>query len=398
MSFFPLLVAAGIGGGVLCGWLAGCRSGVVSVPDVPPALPLAVPSDPCPSDVLKQILTILPFPALLLDHGCRLFFAGPEARAVLQDALGALIRHPALFIMFRAASENGTTESSDIPLDVPVRRLLRVTLVPLPQDLSAADAPLMLMLFEDISAQEAIERSRADFVAFASHELRTPLSALSGFIETLRGPAADDPDAQRQFLGIMAQQAGRMQKLVDRLLTLSRAEMLERRRPQGVIRTEALAEMLREETADFLAARDAVLELRVSAFSLPGDPDQMLQVLINLTENAAKYARVPGRVTHIVLSCAAHRAGDQDGVLLSVSDNGPGIEARHLPRLTERFYRAGQPSDDGTGLGLAIVSHSVDRHLGKLLIDSTPGEGTTFSVWLPLRPERPVPRERASLV
>jgi two-component system phosphate regulon sensor histidine kinase PhoR len=240
---------------------------------------------------------------------------------------------------------------------------------------------------------------RADFVANASHELRTPLASLIGFIDTLRGPAAEDKPAQQRFLGIMAEQAARMNRLIDDLLSLSRIELTEHQPPSERV---DLADLLPRLAAGFeprLAERSITLDLQI-ADHLPdviGDADQLEQVAQNLFDNAVKYGRDGGRVSVSAQAAsaparstaAAPRWPTRPGIVLSVTDEGQGIPREHLARLTERFYRVDKGRSrnvGGTGLGLAIVKHIVNRHRGQLLIESEVGKGTTVTVWLPQAP------------
>ncbi|HEX3916756.1 MAG TPA: ATP-binding protein [Caulobacteraceae bacterium] len=276
--------------------------------------------------------------------------------------------------------------------------------------LSAAGEPnLALLTLRDETELRRSERTRADFLANASHELRTPLASLAGFIETLRGHARDDPAARDRFLAIMHDQAGRMARLIEDLMSLSRIELGEHIPPQGradlrltvqdVI--DALAPLAQEKTVGFdLSLPDAPAPVN------PADRDQMVQVIQNLAENAVKYAPCGSRVTiEVAADVSAEaamapgqpgaaqmslltpdHASDQRYVLLRVRDAGPGIAREHLPRLAERFYRVeGQKPGErpGTGLGLAIVKHIVNRHRGGLTVESAPGQGATFTVYLP---------------
>lgn len=343
-------------------------------------------------------LELLPCPALFVDHHGLLLHANTEAERIFGEAITSLPRQPTVFSALAAARNSAEAITVDIVLDVPVTRAIKITLRQIPAEMSDTEHPLFLMMLEDRSSDESLKRTRTDFVAYASHELRTPLAALSGFIETLRGPAADDPEASRQFLEIMSGQAQRMQKLIDRLLTLSRVEMLEHRRPQGRIESEDIVGQVEDEISPLLQARGATLEVSVTPLRCPGDPDQIVQVLLNLIENAAKYASTDEHPARIRLTCTGGMNGSKEGILFTVSDDGPGIEAHHLPRLTERFYRVSEGSDGGSGLGLAIVRHIVDRHDGRLMIESTPGQGTTCMIWLPFRPDRRLSRERPSVL
>jgi len=252
-----------------------------------------------------------------------------------------------------------------------------------PMDAPIADGGRAVVVLSDRSRERAVERMRADFVANVSHELRTPLASLIGFIDTLRGPAADDPPAQQRFLGIMGEQAARMNRLIDDLLSLSRIELIEHQAPSGTVELRELAGRLAAGFEPRLKARSVTLDLRLAERLPPvtGDADQITQVLQNLLDNAVKYGREGGTVR---LELAA--APGRPGVVVMVADQGAGIPREHLPRLTERFYRVDtgrSRAAGGTGLGLAIVKHIVNRHRGQLTIESEEGIGTTVTVWLP---------------
>jgi two-component system, OmpR family, phosphate regulon sensor histidine kinase PhoR len=281
----------------------------------------------------------------------------------------------------------GMVHTAEITLSAPVARELLATVVPM--DPPLADGGRAVVVLSDRTRERAVERMRADFIANASHELRTPLASLMGFIDTLRGPAADDPPAQQRFLGIMAEQAARMNRLIDDLLSLSRIELTEHQAPAGRVELVAL---LHDVIAGFeprLTERGVTLDVTLTDALPPvlGDADQLLQVAQNLLDNAVKYGR-DGEVVRLAAEPASGpRWPARPGVVLTVADRGPGIPREHLPRLTERFYRvdAGRSrAVGGTGLGLAIVKHIVNRHRGQLAIESEPGVGTTVTVWLPV--------------
>ncbi len=250
--------------------------------------------------------------------------------------------------------------------------------------------PAALVSFNDVSQVEEAGQIRRDFVANVSHELRTPLTALMGFIETLKGPASNDATARARFLDIMEVEAGRMNRLVGDLLSLSRVEANERVRPTEDVALCALVRSVLHGLKGLADGAGVTLhaDLPEAEVMCCGDADQLRQVLTNLTENAIKYSGTGASVT-VSLSGPEQMPGLRaEGVRLVVADTGPGIDAFHIPRLTERFYRVDSHRSremGGTGLGLAIVKHIVTRHRGRLRIESAPGQGTRFSVILPLR-------------
>lgn len=272
----------------------------------------------------------------------------------------------------------------------------------------AGEGPMAVLWLRDETDLRRAERTRADFLANASHELRTPLASMSGFIETLKGHARNDREAQDRFLDIMQKQAGRMGRLIEDLLSLSRIELNEHVAPRG--RTDlALAAA---DVVDALAPQAEARGVTVRSDLPPGggavicgDRDQLVQVIQNLLDNALKYAP-PGGAVHLSVQGCVDRMTAEAPVLpdaarlalvspdspaerfalVRVRDEGPGLEREHLPRLAERFYRVeGQKSGDrpGTGLGLSIAKHIVNRHNGVLAVESAPGQGTVFTVLLP---------------
>jgi two-component system phosphate regulon sensor histidine kinase PhoR len=268
----------------------------------------------------------------------------------------------------------------------------------------------MLVLADETSSKRA-ERMRADFLANASHELRTPLASLSGFIETIAGPARDDAEAQERFLGIMRDQTERMKRLIDDLLSLSRVEMNEHLPPSAVTDLAQLAADVIDSLSPVAAARSILIraELPGGPALVTGDRDQLHEVVENLVENALKYSadgssirvslydgagrdaaeysrtRLGEMASRMTLAAPVYDAEARYAVI-RVRDAGVGIDRRYLPRLSERFFRVdGQKSGpaSGTGLGLAIVKHIVTRHRGGLTVESAPGGGSVFSVFFP---------------
>jgi len=345
----------------------------------------------------RQALALLdsfPEPALLVGTDRRILASNPSAidmlgRGITGSSVFAVLRQPeAMEILNRVLGQNGLTEaearvehtsqSGETTYRLVVRRL------PPGSGIDAA-----LVTFIDISHIEEAEQMRRDFVANVSHELRSPLTVLSGFIETLRGAARDDPDARDRFLVIMEQEAQRMNRLVDDLLSLSRVEVNERVRPRQEIE---LGHVLR---ATFAALRPQFEDRGISLdfdegagnHVLTGDQDQLTQVFHNLVENAIKYGGSGGRIGVTVRRHERLPGFSVPVLSVEVVDRGDGIDPVHIPRLTERFYRVDTHRSremGGTGLGLAIVKHILNRHRGRLAIRSTPGEGSVFTVLLPV--------------
>jgi two-component system phosphate regulon sensor histidine kinase PhoR len=254
--------------------------------------------------------------------------------------------------------------------------------------------PGVVMTFEDVTDLQRAGEMRRDFVANVSHELKTPLTAMLGFIETLRGAAKNDPAAQERFLGIMAKEGERMNRLVSDLLSLSRVEGDERVRPTAPVEMSRLICSTLRALRPMAEAAGVSLEAlgcgdsqdMAEASRIAGDADQLQQVLTNLIENAIKYGGAGGVVT-VALSLHDTGQGFPDGfVQVDVIDRGEGFDPIHIPRLTERFYRVDNHRSralGGTGLGLAIAKHILNRHRGRLRIDTKPGQGARFSVLLP---------------
>jgi two-component system phosphate regulon sensor histidine kinase PhoR len=340
-----------------------------------------------------QMLEALPEPVLALDASRGLLRANVAARGLFGSAaeLPALLRNPALLERLDRAEAERAPQQVELALSVPIERLLSAWIVPV--DLEERTARIRtLVVLRDRTREATLERMRADFVANASHELRTPLSSLIGFIETLRGPAEGDVSAQRRFLAIMHEQAERMRRLLDDLLSLSQIEMAEHAPPTRSIDAGRVVRRVADEFEPRVAARNQRLEVTIGEALPPvtGDEDQLAQVVMNLLDNAVKYGREAGviRVSaqRVLPVTGTGKGARRPGIAIVVEDDGVGILPEHLPRLTERFYRvdAGRSrAVGGTGLGLAIVKHIVNRHRGRLDIESQPGKGSVFTVWLP---------------
>ncbi len=348
-------------------------------------------------------------PVVLLDAERRVTWSNAAAKDLFGSSIegrnfGLFARQPELLATIASVRPGGDARRQvEITTSQPHERhwMVVASRIPLRKETALARArpgvaprtgpPSILLAFHDITHVKLVERMRADFVANASHELRTPLSSLLGFIETLRGPAENDAAARERFLAIMEEEARRMVRLVDDLLSLSRIES------DAGLPAEAHADLAEvvARVADTLApmakghgTRLSVENRTDDATIVHGDPDQLVQMVSNLVENAIKYGGENGSVTIRLTTPADGNDKLQEPrrhLMLEVIDEGPGIAPEHLPRLTERFYRvdtARSRAMGGTGLGLAIVKHIVRRHGGRLEIDSTPGAGTQVRVVL----------------
>ncbi|OBQ67913.1 ATP-binding protein [Mesorhizobium erdmanii] len=325
-------------------------------------------------------------PLIIFDHAATIVHANAAAFA----AFGGIAPGISLPLKFRAPEMqalldsvlSGTVASDvvDYTEKLPVERAYRVSASSV-----GHGTDLYVLVFKDQSEARRIDRMRADFIANASHELRTPLASIAGFIETLRGPARNDPAAREQFLQIMQNQTGRMARLIDDLLSLSRLEMKPYLKPGTEVDLRQTVDSVIDSLAPLARENGLVIErdFAKGPLDVPGDRDELFQVFENLLENACKYGQSGGRV----LVTIAH-ADDvsEPGIEVTIRDFGPGIPEEHIPRITERFYRVDvetSRTQKGTGLGLSIVKHILTRHNARLSIKSEVGKGAAFSVYLP---------------
>lgn len=336
---------------------------------------------------LATILSGIPLPALLVGRDERIKAMNPGAIQLIGGAnLGRhhaiALRQPEVQAALNLAIVKGEAGQARHLVPGPsTDSIYRVNVTPLPGEAG------ILCIFEDRSEAEQIGQMRRDFVANVSHELRSPLTALLGFIETLRGPARSDPAAQDRFLTIMQGEAERMNRLIRDLLNLSRVEAEERVRPTERVDLStclmSTVETLRPLARNMGVSFEVDLE-KAKTVTVPGDSDQLVQVFQNLLENAVKYGGGAGKVE---LRVDTDQLPKGPALRVDVIDHGEGIDPVHIPRLTERFYRVDSHRSrekGGTGLGLAIVKHIIQRHRGRLKIQSAKGKGSTFSVILPL--------------
>ena len=332
-----------------------------------------------------HILDTLPFAILQVNKKFRVVWANLAANDLLQmnpinQSIEEIFNNDVLVDAVEACYQENEEIRFEFQWGTRPRLSILTTITPMQQ--TSAQGGRMIMTLQDLTTQRQTESVRADFVANVSHELRTPLSTLVGFIETLQGPAKGDAAAAEKFLGIMRDQAARMSRLVEDLLSLSKIEMNASVVPSGKIDITKLLETVVESLSMQAGNRNQSIQIKAKHNLLVrGDADELTQVFWNLIENAIKY----GPDGQNVVVKVKRESGDEE-VRVKVKDEGEGIEEAHLARLTERFYRVDKGRSremGGTGLGLAIVKHIVARHRGKLVISSTLEKGSTFSVILP---------------
>jgi two-component system, OmpR family, phosphate regulon sensor histidine kinase PhoR len=326
--------------------------------------------------LVEAVLAGFPDPVVALDRHGDVVALNTRASAIAPalrrgEPVSLALRVPEVLDSVRRAVATGNSQRVEFFERVPVDRWYEAIVTPIALA-GAAPPGLVLLAFHDLTPLRRIEEMRADFVANASHE---------------QGSARDDSAARARFLPIMQAQATRMARLIDDLLSLSRIELNAHLRPDKQVDLVAII----RQVADSLQtlARDRGVEIRVTArpdrLLVLGDRDELMRVLENLIENALKYA-ASGKRIDITLALSDGSKGQREAVL-GVRDYGPGIAPEHLPRLTERFYRVDvseSRAQGGTGLGLALVKHILNRHGGRLTIDSIAGQGATFTAHLPL--------------
>jgi two-component system phosphate regulon sensor histidine kinase PhoR len=357
------------------------------------------------------LIEALPEPAMYIDAGGKVEAANAPARRQFRfvsadPLLTAVVRRPELLDAVTQARRQATPQRFEFVERGEMDRYFSCVAAPLGTG--------VLVSMHDLTDIKRAEFARVDFLANASHELRTPLTSLAGFIETMRGPAKDDPRAQERFLEIMHVQAERMKRLISDLLSLSRIELVEHRPPEGEADLAAVAAEVVDALLPVAAERGVTLKLTcppAGGANVTGARDELAQVAQNLVDNAIKYSESGDTVEIEVMAGLARgtaevQAGrlweaaghmsivtalgvakpDATFAVLRVTDAGPGIERQYLPRLSERFYRVdpGRGLRPGTGLGLAIVKHVVQRHRGEFIVESEPGRGSAFGVVLPM--------------
>ena len=361
---------------------------------------------------IQALLSALPFPSLHVGRDGRIGAVNALAasafriRSGQRSLVAGVMRQPRLIDAIERTQSTGVARQLEYMMTGNNEQFWRAHVAPF----SFGDGGV-LVLFEDLTEARQAETARAEFLANASHELRTPLTSLAGFIETMRGPARNDKEHWDRFLDIMFDQTERMRRLIADLLSLSRIEFSEHQAPDRVEDVALITHGVVQALRPVAAERDISIQ-----FDGPGEglnavavSDELAQVAQNLLTNAIKYSDDGARIriscgrersleagraqagrrwqeAHRMTIIAAQRDDASPGIWLRVEDDGPGIEREHLPRLGQRFYRVDESRGGeitGTGLGLAIVKHIMARHRGGLIVESRPGHGSAFGVWLP---------------
>jgi two-component system phosphate regulon sensor histidine kinase PhoR len=336
------------------------------------------------SDPLVPALNALDMPVLVIAADETVVFQNIAAEKAFgtippNTYLAARVRSPGILDMVRETMATGKANQIEHNEQLPSDAVYVVRVAPAEIPGDGPVKRIFLLTYRDISQARRIDRMRSDFVANASHELRTPLASLRGFIETLQGPARNDLKAQEKFFGIMHEQATRMSRLVDDLLSLSRLELRSHIAPDDPVDLAPLLGHVRDSLLPLAKDLDVTVSLVVpdKPVVVRGERDELIEVFENLIENACKYGQ-EGKKVDVIL-----HGGEGGEAEVVVKDYGPGIPAEHVPRITERFYRVNveaSRSKKGTGLGLAIAKHILTRHRARLLIHSEVGKGTTFTV------------------
>ena len=338
--------------------------------------------------VVKGLLNILPSPYILIDRNGRLTFINAEAKSIVPDSqIGSHISNVFRSPVFLSAVENAVLKDKEkilsFEIETPQFRQLKAHIFFISSSKIPNSFNDIFIQFTDESTHIRSEKIRTDFVANASHELRTPLTSIMGYIETLQGHAKKDVKMQKVFLDLMNKQAGKMERLISDLMSLSRLEIDELKPISSTCSVKEIIEELVNSLKPLSVDNNVSLSFKIpkNFSSVIGDPSQLRQLFSNLIENAIKYS---GKKSKVNIYISKEKNKDMFGVV--VEDNGHGIAPEHLSRLTERFYRANSSAEiekEGTGLGLSIVKHILIRHRGKLQIDSKLGKGSKFIAWLP---------------
>ena len=345
------------------------------------------------------VLDSLPDPILVIDKVGNILGANLSARTSFGEKItennieNIFTSHSFINAVSKVLRKESTSENLVFYVEKPLNQKLYAHIKQLPW-ISKGKAVAVIAIY-DLTKSFKIEKMQSDFVANASHELRTPLSVISGFVETLRTTAKDDPAACESFLKIIATQAEYMSGLIENLLSLSKIELNQDNPPTDKVDLLKAA----NDVIEFMSMKATENNMQIVLVAnddislVRGDEHQIKQIMQNLIGNAIKYGLTGTAITltlensENIPSSKTMEIEETKSVKISVNNKGPKIEAGKLARLTERFYRLQQHKDQnikGTGLGLSIVKHIVMRHKGNLIINSSTGKGTTFSAYIPV--------------
>ena len=347
-----------------------------------------------PENLRAAIAEAMQHPIFIIDQRAVVRFANKAANRAFEnvragDPIYLRFRQPDIKRTIEQVLASGYPQNLEYNEPIPDDRWFLMEIAPIPaaEHEKSSERRLYLLGFHEQTEMKRIDRMRSDFIANASHELRTPLASLLGYIETLKGPARMDFKAQGKFIDTMLEQAERMSRLVNDLLSLSRIEMKSHVRPDTTVNISEIIKIVVNSLERVAAQMGvAIVSGKVPDYFVRGDHDELTQVFENLIENACKYGEKGERV-EVIVESADVPPNSPKSVTVTVKDYGPGIANEHINRITERFYRvdvARSREKQGTGLGLAIVKHILQRHGTRLKIQSVVGEGSEFSVTLPL--------------
>ena len=341
-----------------------------------------------------QVFNSLQEPLLLLDSERDIVFMNTAAIGAFGEGytgrnIVRLVRHPEVIQLITEVLAGKSEGSVKVSLENPLRGVFSFRITGL--DRRSEARSVLAISIRDLTDLAIAEQMRSDFVANVSHELRSPLTALSGFVETMKDRAKDDAPARERFLELMEREASRMVRLIADLLSLSKVEASQHHLPSDKVNMGTLVKRAVTTLSGRAKAEDKTIELDIGGDLEPvnGSEDELMQVAINLIENAIKYGGPKSTVTVSVRTVENVAGISGKAIAFSVRDRGEGIAREHLARLTERFYRVDthrSRDKGGTGLGLAIVKHIVNHHRGRLHVASEVGEGSVFTVHLPLKP------------
>ena len=345
------------------------------------------------------VLDSLPDPIMVIDRSGNILGANLSARTAFGEKITdknvdkIFNSHSFINAVSRVLNKESASENLIFYVEEPIDQKLYAHIKQLPW-LSKGKAVAVISIY-DLTKSLKVEKMQSDFVANASHELRTPLSIISGFVETLQTSAKDDPEAQQNFLKIIAEQAEYMANLIENLLSLSRIELNQDEHPQDVVDVVEIVDDVTK--AMKIKAKNRNMKIKVvkekDIASIKADKHQIKQIVQNLTDNAIKYGPegtdVTLRICNVdkIPASQTIKTADTSAVAIAVNNKGPKIGPEKLARLTERFYRLQEHKDQnikGTGLGLAIAKHIIIRHQGNITVNSNGYNGTTFTIYLPV--------------